>query len=263
MTPTPQEMSFMEHLAELRTRILRIVLVLFVLSAIAFFFAGELFDHILLAPKHADFFTYRCFNAFAQKLHLGTLFAKDFEFDLQNLEMTGQFSWHIQTAFLSALVLGFPYLFFEIWQFVKPALLPHERKQASNIVFYSSILMLLGLLFGYFLVTPLSVQFFGTYQLSQEIKNVIRLSSYLEMVVKTTFYTGILFQLPVCVFLLTKIGIVDYTILKQYRKHALVGILIVAAILTPPDFITQIIVGFPLYLLYEFSIWVAYFTASR
>ena len=247
----------LEHLAELRTRLLRILVILLILAILSFFYIKDWFETIFIAPKNLDFVSYQLFNSGMQFLGFNPVFIKNINFNLQNVAMTGQFASHIHLALMAALVVSLPYIFWEAWGFLKPALHPHERKYTKNIVFYSSILLLIGVCFGYFIVTPLSVQFFGTYQISDAIENNIYLSSYLEMVVKTTFYTGILFQLPIFIYLLTKIELVNAELLRKYRRHAFLGILLIAALLTPPDFITQIIVGIPLFFLYELSIWVS------
>ena len=168
--------------------------------------------------------------------------------------MMGQFSTHMTVAFLGGVVLSFPFIFLQIWRFVKPGLNQTELNGSQNVLFYSTLLMLIGLLFGYYIITPLSVQFFGAYQISDSIQNEIRLGSYISMVTKTTFLSGLLFQLPVLVYILAKIGVVSSELLKKFRKHAIVGILVISAIITPPDLITQIIVGIPVYILYEIGI---------
>ena len=246
----------LEHLEELRQRLIRILSAVFVLAVLSFIYMREIFENILLAPKKGDFFTYILLNKLLRFLGLRSLSPQDLSFAIQNVEMTGQFSMHLHLAFMSALVVCFPYIFWESFGFIRPALHEHERKATRFIVLYSALCMALGLMFGYFVLTPLSVQFFGGYVLAEGIQNNIYLTSYLAMVVRTTFYSGILFQLPVLVYILGKMGLIDAQFLRQYRKHAVLIILLLAAFLTPPDFVTQIVVALPLFLLYEMSIYV-------
>lgn len=242
------------HLEELRKRILRIFLVLLVLAILFFWQLPAYFDLIFFAPKDKDFWTYQVLNHFLSWLNFTPIHFEALEFSVQNVEVTGQFSTHLMLSFWGALIFSCPYIFWEIWAFIKPALYPNEQKASRYLIFYSWILIFVGLFFGYFILTPLSLQFFANYQLSSSIQNQIYLSSYLQLVTQTTFYSALLFQFPILILLLYKMGLIDADFLKHYRKHAIVFILIFAAILTPPDFITQIIVGFPLYLLYEWSI---------
>ena len=253
----------MTHLQELRRRLIYCLLVVGGLATLSFLYIEDWFEFIFLAPKNHDFVSYRLLNDALGYIGLPAVFQKDIVFNLQNVEMSGQFSAHIYIAFLAAVSASFPFIFYQTWAFVKPGLYPHERKKTQYVIVYSVILMAIGLAFGYFVVTPLSIQFFGTYQISPQIINNIQLYSYVNMVVQTTFYTGILFQLPVLIFLLTKLGLVNAALLRKYRRHAFLLILVVAAFLTPPDFITQIIVGFPLFLLYEVSIFVAYWSEEK
>ena len=239
----------LEHLEELRKRLIRVLIIALTLSIFAFVYLKEWFSLVFISLKQSDFISYRLFNRAMEKMGFLPVFTKDIVFSLQNVEMTGQFSSHIHMALMAAIVSAFPYLFFEAWGFVKPALHPHEREKTKYIILYSSVLMLFGICFGYFIVTPLSIQFFGTYSIADDIQNNIYLSSYLDMVIKTTFYTGILFQLPVFIYILTKMELVNAALLKKYRRHAFLIILVLAAFLTPPDFITQIIVGIPLFIL--------------
>lgn len=160
-------------------------------------------------------------------------------------------------SFMGGLVIGFPFIFYQIWAFLKPGLKFGEKKMARGIVFYVSLLFFLGISFGYFVVAPLSIQFFGSYQISSEIRNDFTISSYMSMILSTVFYTGLFFLLPVVTYLLTKVGVLDPEFLIKYRKHAIVGILILSAIITPPDIISQVIVSIPIFILYEIGILIA------
>ena len=172
----------------------------------------------------------------------------------QSMTVSGQFSYALMLSFLGGIVLTFPYLFYQIWAFVKPGLKFKEKNLARGIVFYVSLLFFLGILFGYYIVAPLSIQFFGSYQMSSKIENIFTVNSYMSTILSTVFYCGLFFLLPVVTYLLTKIGLFDSAFLKKYRKHAIVIILILAAIITPPDVISQIIVSIPILILYEIGI---------
>lgn len=254
-TSEDNEMSFLGHLEELRWRLVKCSIAVISLGIILFIFIDDIFKFVIMPPKDISFITYQIFNKVGRFIGLDhDLFYKEIPFNLQNIEMMGQFSTHMTVAFLGGVVIAFPYIFLQIWRFVKPGLNQTELNGSQNVLIYSTLLMFIGLLFGYYIVTPLSVQFFGAYQISDSIQNEIRLGSYISMVTKTTFLSGLLFQLPVLVYILAKIGLVSSELLKKFRKHAIVGILVLSAIITPPDLITQIIVGIPVYLLYEVGI---------
>jgi len=171
--------------------------------------------------------------------------------------MAGQFTTHIMVSLIAGLILGFPYVFYEFWRFMRPALYAKEKKYARGSVFYSSVLFLLGILFGYYIISPLSVNFLGSYSVSSQVMNRINLRSYISTVSTITLAGGLIFELPVLIYFLTKVGLVTPAFLKKYRKHAIVVILILAATITPPDVFSQILVFVPLLLLYELSIWIS------
>ena len=175
-------------------------------------------------------------------------------FELMNINMSGQFSTHIISSVIAGFAIAFPYIFWEMWQFVKPALHKSEKKYSRSIVFYSSMLFILGVLFGYYAVAPLSVQFLGNYQVSSEVANQINLNSYISTVTTVCLANGIVFLLPVLIYFLSRLGLITPNFLRQYRRHALVVLMILAAVITPPDIISLILVTLPLMLLYELSI---------
>jgi sec-independent protein translocase protein TatC len=177
--------------------------------------------------------------------------------DFQSTTLSGQFSYALMMSIMGGVVLAFPYIFYQLWAFVKPGLKFQEKKMARGIVFYVSLLFFLGILFGYYVVAPLSVQFFGAFQITPEIKTDVTIASYMSTVLSTVFYTGLFFLFPIVTFLLVKIGLFTPEFLIKYRKHAIVVILILAAVITPPDVISQVIVTIPIYLLFEISILVA------
>ena len=191
----------------------------------------------------------------SETLHFGdALCINKMPFELMNINMSGQFSTHIISSVIAGFVIAFPYIFWEIWQFIKPALHKSEKKYSRSIVFYSSMLFILGVLFGYYSVAPLSVQFLGNYQVSNEVANQINLNSYISTVTTVCLANGIVFLLPVLIYFLSRLGLITPNFLRQYRRHALVVLMILAAVITPPDIISLILVTLPLMLLYELSI---------
>lgn len=250
-----KEMSFLDHLEALRWHLVRSSAAILAGGALAFVFSDFLFDTVIFGPKKPDFITYRAFCKLSQWLGMGDDFCmSDMPFELINTDMGGQFSTHIWICIVVGIILAFPYIVFEIWRFVSPALYTNERKHATGGIFYTSLLFLLGVTFGYFVVTPLSVNFLANYSISAEVKNYINISSYLSTISMVTLSSGILFELPIFIYFLSKIGLVTPGFLRKYRKHAVVLNLIASAIITPPDISSQIIVAIPIALLYEVGI---------
>jgi len=248
------EMSFLGHLEELRWHLLRAFLSILIIAIAAFIFHDIIFDKILLAPKSPDFFTNRMFCAFSKIVNAPTLCINSNPFEIINIDMAGQFTTHIMVSIIAGIILAFPYIFFEFWSFVKPALYLKEKGYAGGAVFYSSLLFLVGVLFGFYIITPLSVHFLGSYNVSDQVENQINLTSYISTVAKVILASGVVFELPVLVFFLTKIGLVTPSFLRKYRKHSIVVILLLSAIITPPDIFSQVLVCFPLLFLYEIGI---------
>lgn len=254
------EMSFLEHLEALRWHVMRSVVAILIGAVAAFFAKDFVFDTILLGPKNPDFWTYRTLCDLASRFGLSDLMCiREIPFGLINTSMSGQFTTHMMVSFLTGLVLAFPYIVWEIWRFVSPGLHAHERRYATGMVFYVSLLFMLGVLFGYYLITPMSVNFLGTYQVSGQVQNMIDLDSYFSTVATLVLACGLMFEMPVLMYFLTKVGVVSPEFLRNYRKHAVVIILFIAAVITPPDVASQILVFFPLMLLYELSIFVSVF----
>jgi sec-independent protein translocase protein TatC len=253
------EMSFLDHLEALRWHLVRSALVIVTLAVVLFCFKSFLFDDVLLAPKSPLFPTYRAMCWLSHRFNLGEdLCITQINFNLISTDITAQFSTHIWVAFIGGLVVGFPYLVYEIWKFVKPALLEKEKRYARGIVFFTSLLFTIGILFGYYVITPMSVNFLGTYQVSPEVKNMISLDSFISTVTTMTLITGIVFEMPIAVYFLTQISILNPAFMRKYRRHAIVIILIAAAIITPTsDAITLMLVSVPLWILYELSIFVS------
>ena len=257
-------MTFLEHLEELRWTLMRSALAIAVGMVACFVAKDFVFDHIILAPKDASFITYRGICWLGRRLGLDDgMCVNDMVFTLQNISMSGQFFTHLIVSFVGGLIIAFPYVLWELWRFIAPGLHSSEKGSVGGLVFFASILFLLGVGFGYFLLAPLSIQFFGTYQVSSAVQNTVALDSYIAMVTSVTLWTGVVFELPLVILFLTRAGLVTPAFLRTYRKHAFVAILILAAILTPPDVVSQLIVSGPLMLLYEFGILIAARTVKR
>lgn len=253
---TTDQMSFLQHLEEMRWRLIKSFIAILVFAILAFIFKGIIFDTIILAPKNGNFITYRAMCAISQWAGFeGFCITSDFE--LQNINMAGQFTSHIVVSIIAGFIIAFPYVFYQVWAFIKPGLRDSERKMARGVVFFTTLLFISGILFGYFLIAPLSVQFLGGYKVSSQVHNIIALNSFITTVTSTTLASGIVFQLPIVIYFLAKIGLITPQILRKYRKHSIVGVLIVAAIITPPDITSQILVAIPLVILYEVGIYIA------
>lgn len=252
-----KEMSFLDHLEELRWHIVRSVAAIMIFMILAFAFAPWIFDNIVFAPANANFPTFRAFCRLADYLDKPGLCVTDIPFKIQSRYVTGQFSMQFAAAFVIGLIVAFPYVFWEIWRFIKPGLYTTERKSSRGAVFAVTFLFLLGVSFGYFVLCPMSMWFFATYSISDVIVNEFDITSYVQTIIALVFGSGVLFQLPVVIFFLTRIGLVTPKFLRQYRKHAIIIILVLAAIITPPDPLSQTIIAIPLYLLYEISIFIS------
>jgi sec-independent protein translocase protein TatC len=206
----------------------------------------------------SDFVTYRLLCEASQRFGLSDLLCiGKMNFILINTTMSGQFTTHMFVALISGLVLAFPYVIFEIWRFIKPGLYKTERKYANGMVFYTSVLFMMGVLFGYYVIAPMSVNFLGNYQVSELIVNQIDLNSYFTTLATLVLATGLVFEMPILIYFLTKIGLVTPEFMRTYRRHSIVVILIIAAVITPPDVASQILVSLPLLVLYEISIYVS------
>jgi len=250
-------MSFMEHLGELRWHLMRSSIAVMVFFALAFVSKEIIFDLIIFGPKQPKFPTYTFFCWLSGYVG-GDLFCFDeVPFELVNMRMSGQFQMHLWVSFVAGLIIAFPYVFWEIWRFIKPGLHQNEKKSSRGVIFFTTLLFLSGVLFGYYVIVPLSVQFLSTYAVSLEVVNRIDLTSYISLVSSVTLATGILFQLPIAVYFLSKVGVVSPDLLKKYRRHAIVTILLISAIITPPDIASQVLVTLPVLVLYQISIMVS------
>ncbi len=252
-----KEMSFLDHLEELRWHVVRSVVAIMVFMIAAFFLTPWIFQNIIFAPAHVEFITFKWMCKIGHFTgSVDALCVKEIPFKVQSRYMTGQFTMQFMSAFVIGLIIAFPYVVWELWSFVRPGLHKKEQKGSKGAVAAVSFLFAMGVSFGYFILCPLMVWVFSSYSISPEITNEFDITSYVQTIVALTFGSGLLFQLPVVVFFLTKIGILTPQFMRTYRKHAVIVILIVAAIITPPDPLSQTIISIPLYLLYEISIFI-------
>jgi sec-independent protein translocase protein TatC len=251
------EMSFLDHLEALRWHVVRSAVVIVCVAIAAFLNKDLIFDGIILAPKNTDFLTYRVLCDLSQRYGLDMCMDK-VDFNVVNLSISGQFTTHMWIALMTGFVVGFPYLVWEIWRFVRPALSEREIRYSRGIVFFTSLLFLSGVAFGYFIITPLSINFLGNYKVSEEIANSISMDSYINTVTVLSMSTGLVFELPMVVYFLSKLGLITPAFMRTYRRHAMVVNLIIAALITPsPDVTSQLLVAVPLFMLYELSIYVS------
>lgn len=257
------EMTFIQHLEVLRYHLMRSAIAIVVFAILAFINKGFLFDDVIFGPKKPDFFTFRMLCEFSDFLaiNIPALISDPAILcigqnipPLQNISMSGQFTTHIMVSMIAGVIISFPYILWELWRFIKPGLEKNEARYAQGIVFWGSFLFISGILFGYYLIAPLSVNFFASYSISDEITNLPTLSTYISTVTTVVLAAGLVFELPLIVYFLSKVGVLTPDLLRTYRKHFVVAALILSAIITPPDVFSQILVTIPLLFLYEISI---------
>ncbi len=251
------EMTFLQHLEELRWHIIRSVIAVVVGAIVAFILKDFIFNHVILAPKSPDFITNRLLCRLAEIVNAPALCINQEPLNLISIKMSGQFTTHINISLIAGLILAFPYVFWEFWSFFRPALYEKERKYARGAVTAASLLFIAGILFGYYVISPLSINFLASYRVSELVNNQINITSYIGSVTSVALSAGITFELPIVVFFLARIGVITPEFMRKYRKHAIVVVLIIAAIITPPDVFSQTLVSIPLILLYEVSIFIA------
>lgn len=254
-----KEMSFLNHLEELRWHLVRSVIAIVALAAVAFNFPHILFHDIILGPSRESFISYKLFCQLGDAINMPGLCIKQSQLvQFTNPQMAGQLTYHIWASLIAGFILSFPYVAWEIWRFVKPALYQKEKKNITGLVIFVSLLFFLGVGFAYFIIVPLTVNFLLTYNvMGESVKNTPFLASYFSTVLNLVLGTGVIFQLPIFIYFLAKVGLVSPKFLKRYRKHSIVIIMILAAIITPPDVVSQILVAIPLLVLYEISIVIA------
>ncbi|MGA3012467.1 MAG: twin-arginine translocase subunit TatC [Bacteroidales bacterium] len=249
------EMTFWEHLDEFRSVLIHGIIAFVILSIVAFSFKHILFDIIILGPKNSDFITYRVLCKIGKFFGVNSLCLDTSSLHIINISLAGQFMAHMTTSFIAGFIVASPYIIWEFWRFVKPGLTETERKNTRGAVLVISSLFISGVLFSYFLAVPLMVNFLGNYQVSESVANQIALDSYVSAVTTMTLLMGLIFEFPVVVVVLTKIGILSPSFMSKYRKHTIVLILLIAGLITPsPDAFTQLVVSVPLYALYEISV---------
>jgi sec-independent protein translocase protein TatC len=252
------EMSFFEHLEALRWHLIRSAIAILIFTCLAAYFNGFLIDTVVMGPFHVDFWTYKMFCKVGTALHMDGWCLTKMNASLINTEVAGQFNLLMNSCIMTGVTLGIPYLLYEVWRFVKPALHEKEKKAASGFVFYASFLFIAGVLFGYYIITPLSIRFLAGLTVSTTIANTFNVDSYLSTVATLTLGSGIVFELPILIYLLSSMGILNAPFMRRTRRYAIIIILIIAAIITPtPDAITMSVVAVPLLLLYEVGIMVA------
>ena len=251
LSSEPQEMGFIEHLEELRWRLIKGFGGLLATTVVCTFFSGWIIDAILLGPTHATFFMYDVLGVAAQDIHL------------LNRTITGQFFAHIGAVVAVGVIIGSPIFIYQMWKFIEPGLYPHERKGMRFAAFFATFFFVVGVVFAYLIITPLALQFFQTYVISEQILNQFDITRYFSMVTTWAFGAGVLFELPVVIFFLVQSGLVSAERMRATRKYALIGAFVLGAFLTPPDPVSQSLVALPLLLLYEASIHVAVLVSRR
>jgi sec-independent protein translocase protein TatC len=250
-----KEMTFLDHLEELRWLLVRSTIAILIMAFATYFISDFLFDTIIFGPTRPSFFTYRLLCDLSHQLNFGeSICIEELPFIIQNTLMEGQVNMFIWMCILAGFILAFPYILSQIWGFISPALYPNEKKNAKFFIFVSSILFFLGVLFGYYLIIPMSVNFVATFTVSDVVKNQFTLDSYIGMFKTSVIAGGLFFEMPIILYFLTKLGLVTPEFLRKYRKYAIVIVLIVAAIVTPPDVVSQIIVAIPMLIIFEISV---------
>ncbi|MBS1772594.1 MAG: twin-arginine translocase subunit TatC [Bacteroidetes bacterium] len=247
-------MSFVDHIEELRWHIIRSLVVIVVASVVTFFRIEWIFDHIIMGPAHSDFISYRLLCRFGHYIGTDALCLQDINMQFQNNELAGQFMMSFSTSFMIGFIIAFPYIFWEFWRFIKPALKPSEVKYARGIVFWTSLLFFTGVLFAYYLIAPFTINFFANYQLSPLFKNIITMANYWDTMSDLILGMGVVFELPVLVFFLSRVGILTPKLMRSKRRYAILIIFVLAAVITPPDWFSIWLVAIPLLILYEASI---------
>jgi sec-independent protein translocase protein TatC len=253
------EMSFLDHLETLRWHLIRALVAVCFFTIIAFYFGPWIFQNIIFAPKKPNFWTYQQLCNLGKWLQIDGLCVKNINFNIQSTALTGQFMMYISACLVIGLILAFPYIFWEIWRFIKPGLYRKEQKAARGAVFFVSMLFMMGVLFGYYLVAPLSINFLANFQIDPtEVKNDINIVNYVSLLTTLVLACALMFQLPVLVYFLAKIGVLTPKFMRTYRRHSIIVILILVGIITPtPDIISQMLIASPLLILYELSIVIA------
>jgi len=258
------EMSFIDHLEDLRWLLVRSAIAVLIMAVIAFIVSDYIFDDIIFGPIDPNFVTYRFFCDLSHRLGFGeAVCVQKMDFIIQNTDMEGQVSILVWMCIVGGFILAFPYILYELWKFISPALYENERKHAQLFIGIASLLFFMGVLFGYFVIVPMSVNFFANFTVSKIVKNEFNINSYIGMIKTSVIASGLYFELPIVIYFLTKLGLVTSEFLAKYRKYAIVIILIVAAIVTPPDVVSQVLVSIPMLIIYEACIIMSRFVAKK
>ena len=260
-----EQLSFLGHLEELRWKLVKSVIAIILFAVVIFIFTEPIVGSVFMNMKESTFPTYIFLCNLGEMIGVGDgMCIETIQINsIQSLDMTGQFNTNIYMALIGGLIAAFPFIFWQFWSFVKPALKDKELSVSKGVIFWASLLFFFGIAFGYFLISPLCVQFFGNYKILDSVDNNFRINSYLSMITTTTFLSGLFFELPVVIFISAKLGLVSPELLRKYRRHAIVVVLILAALITPPDVISQVMVAIPIMLLYEAGIYVSKLVVSR
>lgn len=259
-----KEMAFLDHLEELRWHVVRAVAAIFIMMIAAFIYTEEIFKYVVLAPGQIDFVTFRWLCQLGLATGVDGLCVTEIPMKIQSRFLMGQFTMQLQASFVIGLAVAFPYVVWELWSFVKPGLYNKEKKGSRGAVFSISSLFLIGISFGYFILCPMTIAFLANYQIHPDIHNEFDITSYVSTITILVLSCGILFQLPIVVFFLTKVGIVTPKLLRSYRKHAVIAILILGAIITPSsDPLSLSLISVPVYFLYEMSILISTIELKR
>lgn len=255
--------SFWGHIEDMRVMLIRSAVYLFVFTIIAFFLKDFIFNNIILSPKESNFITNRFICSVGKLLNFQSLCIETTPLNIININLSGQFMMHLYISFMSALIFAAPFIIIEIWKFIKPALYTNEQNKVKGAAVACVLLFFAGVLFSYFIIVPLTINFFASYSVSESVTNQIALNSYIKTIFSVVLSAGVVFELPVFIFFLSKIGLVNPSFLRKNRKYTLVIILIIAAVITPPDIFSQILISLPLLLLYEISIYVSKYVVSH
>lgn len=251
------EMGFLDHIEALRWHIVRSVVAVVVLAIAVFIKVEWIFDRIILGPAHNDFVSYKWFCALGRFFHYDSFCLGEVHMEFQNTAVTGQFMMGMSVSMMLGFILAFPYILWELWRFIKPALKPAEVRYARGIVFWCSLLFFTGVLFAYFILAPYTINFFGGYQLSPKFKNIITIDNYYDTMSNLVLALGIVFELPIVVYFLSRIGILTPAFMKDKRKYAILILFLLSEIITPPDLFSCLLVFIPLYVLFELSVFIS------
>ena len=259
------EMSFLDHLEELRWHLIRCTLAVVIIGTVAFIFIDFLFEVIILGPSYPEFVSYDilCKISNLVGMQKGCIGEGDLDFIIQSRKVGAQFNTAIWTSITTGVVVGFPYILYEFWKFISPGLYDNERKSSKGFIIIASLLFFMGVFFGYYVIAPLSINFLSGFKVADTIQNEFDIDSYVGLMRASVLAAGIIFELPIIMYFLTKIGLVTPEFLKKNRKYALVIVLILSAIITPPDISTQVIVAVPILILYEVSIVISRIVIKR